>query len=166
MGHKDIQIQTTPIQSNTEFFGILFLEQKLLRFSDSSLVVFEEAQADMFYMFDPTRVRIITEIFNAKKVISIYEKEFIFAYQVVLNNNSILNIIISQGYEQEIQMIYGMDNKKFLYLLNRLDANINTLPFQATHIVNKKQNPFISTWTTWNINFYPLVVPLPYIGRF
>jgi len=166
IAQKRIQVPGTQIQSNKENFSILFLEQKLLRLEDGSLVMFEEAETDMQYMFDPTTTRTISVVFDSLKAVKVYEKDFIYAYQLVLKDYRVLNIIVSQGYDQELQMVYGMDNIQFIKILNRLNANINALPHKNAIELKNEPNPLLSRWTTWKINFYPLIVPVRRLGRF
>lgn len=163
---KRIQVPSTQIKSNRENFSILFLEQKLLSLDDGSLVMFESAQTDMQYVFEPTTARTISVIFDATNVVKLYEKDFIYAYQLVLKDHRVLNIIVSQGYDQELQMVYGMNTKQFVKILNRLNANINAVPYMHAIKLKNEPNPLLSNWTTWKINFYPLVVPVRYFGRF
>lgn len=163
---KRIQVASTQIKSNKENFSILFLAQKLLRLDDGSLVMFEEAETDMQYMFDPPTTRTISVVFDAINVVKVYEKDFIYAYQLVLKDHRVLNIIVSQGYDQELQMVYGMSSKQFVKTLNRLNANINALPYKNAIELKNEPNPLLSRWTTWKVNFYPLVIPLRRLGRF
>ncbi len=162
---KRIQVPSTQIKSTRENFSSLFLEQKLLRLNDGSLVMFEEAETDMQYMFDPPTTRTISVVFDAINVVKVYEKNFIYAYQLVLKDRRVLNIIVSQGYDQELQMVYGMSSKQFVTALNRLNANIKTLPYQNTIELKNEPNPLLSKWTTWKVSFYPLVIPLRRLGR-
>jgi len=163
---KRIQVPSTQIKMNKENFSSLFLEQKLLRLDDGSLVMFESAETDMQYMFDPTTTRTISVVFDAVNVARIYEKDFIFAYQLVLKDRRVLNIIVSQGYDQELQMVYGMSTKQFVNALNRLGANVKSLPYLNAIELKNEPNPLISNWTTWKVSFYPLVIPVPRMGRF
>ena len=163
---KRIQVPSTQIKMNKENFSSLFLEQKLLRLDDGSLVMFESAETDMQYMFDPTTTRTISVVFDAVNVARIYEKDFIFAYQLVLKDRRVLNIIVSQGYDQELQMVYGMSTKQFVKALNRLGANVKSVPYLNAIELKNEPNPLISNWTTWKVSFYPLVIPVPRMGRF
>jgi len=163
---KRIQVPSTQIKINKENFSSLFLEQKLLRLDDGSLVMFESAETDMQYMFDPTTTRTISVVFDAVNVARIYEKDFIFAYQLVLKDRRVLNIIASQGYDQELQMVYGMSTKQFVKALNRLGANVKSVPYLNAIELKNEPNPLISNWTTWKVSFYPLVIPITRMGRF
>ena len=163
---KRIQVPSKQLKSNRENFHTLFLEQNLLQLNDGSLVMFEEAQTDMQYMFDPTTTRTISVIFDARKVVKVFEKNFIYAYQLILKDHRVLNIIVSQGYDQELQMVYGMSTKQFMKSLNRLDAGITTLPYPNAIELKNEPDPLLSRWTTWKVSFYPLVVPVPRFGPF
>ena len=165
IAHKRLTVPSKQIKVSRENFSILFLEQKLLRLDDGSLVMFEEAETDMQYMFDPTTTTTISVVFDAINAVKVYEKDFIFAYQLVLKDQRVLNIIVSQGYDQELQMVYGMSNKQFIKTLHRLNANISALPYQNAIELKNEPNPLLSSWTTWKINFYPLVIPIPRMAR-
>lgn len=114
-----LQIPSTTIKEKRENFAILFLTQKLLRLEDGSMVVYEEAYTDKLYVFEPTTTRSIGIIFDAKQVIRVYSKSLLFAYQVVLKDNRILNIIVSQGYKQEMKILYGMRTEKLNEMLKK-----------------------------------------------
>lgn len=160
-----IQVPSTQINSKRENFSSLFLEQKLLRLDDGSLVMFEEAETDMQYMFDPPTTRTISVVFDAIKVVKVYEKNFIYAYQLVLKDQRVLNIIVSQGYDQELQMVYGMSTKQFVKALNHLNANINAVPYLNAIELKNEPDPLLSKWTTSKVSFYPLVIPVRRMGR-
>lgn len=166
IAQKRLTVPSKQIKVNRENFSILFLEQKLLRLDDGSMVMYEEAETDMQYMFDPTTTRTISVVFDAKNVVKVYEKDFIFAYQLVLKDQRVLNIIVSQGYDQELQMVYGMSTKQFVKTLNRFNANINSVPYLNTIELKNEPDPLLSNWTAWKVNFYPLVIPIPRMGRF
>ncbi len=163
---KRIQVPSTVVKSTRENFSSFFLEQKLLRLDDGSLVMFEDGETDMQYTFEPTTTRTISVVFDAAKVVRIYEKDFIFAYQLVLKDRRVLNLIVSQGFDQEIQMVYGMSTTQFVKALNRLGANISGVPYLNTIELKNEADPIISDWTTWKVSFYPLVVPIRLRGRF
>lgn len=162
---KRIQVPSTQIQLKIVNFGSLFLEQKLLRLDDGSLVMYEEAETDMQYMFQPTTKRIISVVFDAIKVINIYEKDYISAYQLVLKDRRILNIIVAQVFDQELQMVYGMSSKQYINTLNRLGADINGLPYSTTIELKNEPEPLLSKWTMSKVMFEPLVIPMLRSGR-
>ena len=160
-----LQVHGTQLKQNRENFSTLFLTQNLLRLDDGSIVMYEEARTDMQYQFDPTTTRSISIIFDAKQVVKVYYKALVYAFQVVLKDNRVLNVLATQGYDQELKMVYGMSTEKLNSMLKKLDPD--ALPVDYKNVINlsNEATPFMSRWTTWKIHFVPLVVPLRRIGR-
>ncbi len=161
-----VQVQSTIIRQKRENFSILFLNQKLLRLDDGSIAVYEEAYTDSLYEFEPTTTRSIAIIFDAKQVIRVYQKSLLFAYQVILKDNRILNVLVSQNIDQELKMIYGMSTSKLNEILKKLDNNALKAPYM--NVINLKSipNPILSNWSIWKINFVPLIVPIRRFGLY
>jgi len=88
-----LQVHGTQVKQHKENFSTLFLTQNLLRLDDGSMVMYEEAQTDMQYQFDPTTIRSIGIIFDAKSVVKVYYNTLIYAFQVVLKDNRVLNVL-------------------------------------------------------------------------
>ena len=160
-----LQVHGTQLKQNRENFSTLFLTQNLLRLDDGSIVMYEEARTDMQYQFDPTTTRSIGIIFDAKQVVKVYYKALVYAFQVVLKDNRVLNVLATQGYDQELKMVYGMSTEKLNSMLKDLDPDVQ--PVYYKHVINlsHEATPFMSRWTTWKVHFVPLVVPLRRIGR-
>ena len=165
INNASLQLPGVTLKEKNDNFSTLFLTQKLLRLDDGSLVVYEEANTDMQYRFDPTTPRSIDIIFDAKQVIKIHYNTFIYAFQVVLKDNRVLNVLVAQGYDQELQMVYGMSTEKLNKMLKDLDQN--TKPAYYKNVINLKNEPipFISRWSTRKVHLAPLVVPVRRIGR-
>jgi len=163
--NAQLHIQGSIVKQQRENFKTLFLTQNLLRLEDGSLLMYENAETDFQYQFEPTTTRSIRIIFDAKSIHKVYEESLFFAYQLVLQDNRILNIIVSQKYDQELKMVYGMSTSKFNSLLKKLDSNFAPVPYQNSIDLTNESNPFLSHWTDKKIHFYPLIVPIPRIGR-
>lgn len=161
-----LQIHGTKLEKKNENFSTLFLTQNLLRLDDGSLVVYEEAETDMQYRFDPTTARSIDIIFDAKRVIKVHYNTFIYAFQVVLKDNRILNVLVAQGYDQELQMVYGMSTKKLNEMLIKIDQNTPSAYYNNVINLANEPTPFMSKWSIPKVHLAPLVVPLQRIGRF
>ncbi len=161
-----LQIHGIQLKQHRENFSTLFLTQKLLRLDDGNMVMYEEAQTDMQYQFDLPTTRSIGIIFDAKRVVKVYYNALIYAFQVVLKDNRVLNVLATQGYDQKLQMVYGMSTEKLNSMLKDLDPD--ALPVDYKNVINLRNEPtpFMSQWTTWKVHFVPLVVPLRRIGRF
>ena len=161
---QNLQLSGQMVKQNRENFSILFLTQSLLRLDDGSMVMYEDARTDLQYQFDPPTTTLISEVFDAKSVYRVYTNNFLYAYQLLLQNNRVLNVIVSQSYEQELQMVYGMSTKKMDSMLRKLDDNAQPAYYKNTIELSRESNTIISNWTTVKINFYPLVIPLRRFG--
>ena len=160
-----LQVHGTQLKQNRENFSTLFLTQNLLRLDDGSLVVYEDARTDMQYQFDPTATRSIGIIFDAKRVVKVYYNALIYAFQVVLKDNRVLNVLATQSYDQELKMVYGMSTEKLNSILKNLDPNAKPVHYNNVINLSHEPTPFMSQWTTWKVHFVPLVVPLRHMGR-
>lgn len=161
---SQLQVHGTQVDQRTENFSTLFLTQNLLRLDDGSLVVYEDARTDMQYQFDPTATRSIDIIFDAKRVVSVYYNALIYAFQVVLKDNRVLNVLATQSYDQELKMVYGMSTEKLNSMLKNLDPNAKPVYYNNVINLSHEPTPFMSQWTTWKVHFVPLVIPLRRIG--
>jgi hypothetical protein len=164
LSDQNLQVHGTQLKQNRENFSILFLTQSLLRLDDGSMVMYEDARTDLQYQFDPITTTSISVIFDAKSMVRVYSNAFLYAYQIVLPDNRILNLIASQSYDQELQMVYGMSTKKLNSMLRKLDQNAQPAYYKNVIDLSRETNPLISRWTTTKINFYPLVIPLRRFG--
>lgn len=163
---SQVQVHGTQVEQRTENFSPLFITQKLMRLDDGSFIVYEDARTDMQYQFDPTTPRSISIIFDAKRVVKVYYNTFIYAFQVVLKDNRVLNLIASQNFDQELQMVYGMSTEKLNSMLKELDQDAQPAYYKNVINLQNEPTPFMSRVTTWKVNFVPLVIPLRRIGRF
>ena len=163
--NEQLQIHGTQLKQERENFSTLFLTQDLLRLDDGSLVMYEYAKTDMDYQFDPTTTRSIDIIFDARSISKVYENSFLFAYQVVLQDNRVLNMIVSQAFDQELIMLYGMSTSKLNSMLRDLDPNAPLAYYKNSIDLSKEPNPLMSRWTTSKVHITPLVIPVRKFGR-
>lgn len=155
-----LQIHGIQLKQHRENFSTLFLTQYLLRLDDGSSVVYEKARTDMQYQFEPTTTKTIGIIFDAKKVIKVYYNTLVYAFQVIMKDNRVLNVLASQGYDQELNIVYGMSTEKLNSMLKRLDSNVKPAYYKNTISLINESEPFLSQWTTWKVHFIPLIVPV------
>ena len=160
-----LQLHGTQLKQHSENFSTLFLTQKLLRLDDGSMVMYEVARTDIQYQFEPTTTRSIGIIFDAKRVLKVYYNTLIYAYQVVLQDNRVLNVLATQGYDQKLQMVFGMSTKKLNSMLKNLDPNAKPVHYHNVINLSDEPTPFMSRWTTWKVHFIPLVIPIRRMGR-
>lgn len=155
-----LQVRGTQLKQQRENFSTLFLTQYLLRLDDGRTVVYEKAKTDIQYEFEPTTTRTISIIFDAKKVIRVYYNTLIYAFQVVLQDNRVLNVLATKGFDQELNMVYGMSTEKLNSMLIELDPNARPAYYKNTINLSNESEPFMSRWTTWKVHFLPLVTPV------
>jgi hypothetical protein len=160
-----LQVHGTQLKSNRENFSILFLDQKLIRLDDGSMVIYEYGRTDIAYEFAKTTRRTIDTVFDAQQIVEVYNKALVYAYQIVLPDGRILNAVVSQSYDQEISMVYGMSSEKLDKMLKRLNPLARPVPYRHAVTLEHEPNPLLSRWNTWKINFVPLVQPLPRFMR-
>jgi len=161
---QNLQLHGTTLKENRENFSTLLLTQKLLRLDDGSIVMYEDARTDLQYQFDPPTTRLISVVFDAKSIIRVYATSYLYAYQLILQNDRVLNLLVSQGYDQEMQMVYGISTKKLDHMLKTLDQNAQPASYKNVIDLRREPNPLMSRWTTQKIHLYPLVIPLRRFG--
>lgn len=160
-----LNMRGMPLEKKNENFSTLFLKQNLLRLDDGSLVVFEEADTDLQYRFEPTTPRSIKVIFNAKRVIKVHYNTFIYAFQVVLKNNKVLNVLAAQGFDQELQMVYGMSTERLNDMLRKLGQDAKPAYYKNVIDLRHERSPYLSQWDVQKVHIVPLVVPIGRLGR-
>jgi len=156
-----LQVHGKEVKSNRENFSILFLDQKLIRLDDGSLVMYEHGETDLTYEFAQLTPRTISHVFDAEQIIPVFSKAFLYVYQLVLTDGRVLNVVVSQSFDQEITMVYGMSSEKLDKMIHRLNLLAKPVPYRNAVTLEHELNPLLSRWTTWKINFVPLVQPLP-----
>jgi len=137
-------------------FVSLGLYQYLIKLKNGETVVYEHGQTDMAYEFEPSIHRIVKIVFDAKYLVPIYGEGHLYAYQVVMPNDSVLNLIAYQSNTQDLKMVYGMSTKTFNQMIHSLNPNADSAKY--TQVI--KAHRYISNWTDMKVHFVPLVVPL------
>ncbi|HEY9128881.1 MAG TPA: hypothetical protein VIN02_03500 [Sulfurovum sp.] len=160
-----LQVHGVTLQEKHDNFSTLFLTQRLLRLDDGSMAVFEDARTDMQFQFDQTTPRSIKIIFDAKSVLRVHYNTFIYAFQVILKDNRVLNVLVAQGYNQELQMLYGMSTEKMNDMLKELGQDAKPAFYKNVIDLSSEPSPYVSRWTVQKVHLAPLVVPVPRFGR-
>ncbi len=155
-----LQMNGTLLNERRDNFSSLFLSQKILRLDEGNLVVYEDARTDLNYQFDPTTTRSIEVIFEAREVIRVYGKSLLFAYQLILKDGRILNVIAQQDDDQYLRILYGMSTAQLNKMLKQVDPDAREAYYKQVIIIQDEQHAIFSKWDVKKIHFYPLVVPL------
>lgn len=164
MNDVQFQLHGTALEQQQKSFNALSLTQNLLRLDDGSMVAYEEVRTDMQYHFYHTTRRSIEILFNAR-VIKYYYKRHLYAFQVVLKDNRIINVLARQSHDKKLKMVYGLSTEKLNRILKRLDTNAPTFTYNNVIDLNHEPTPFMTQWTIWNIHFVPLVMPMRHRGH-
>jgi len=144
-------------------FSSLYLSRKLIRLNDGTLVVYEDAQTDLSYEFEPTITRSVKIVFEAVSIATVYARNNLFAYQLLLKNGKLLNVIAQQSDTQELRLVYGMGTLHLNKMLKELDPDALAAPYRQAIQLKDPSTALLSRWDVQKVHFVPLVVP---IGRF
>jgi len=157
-------LQTTLLKQKLENYNNLYVNKRILRLNDGSLVVYEEAITDDLFEFENTTTWIVSEIFDAKKLYKLYSNNHLYAFQLLLPNGKILNLIAQQDDTQELKLIYGMRSKKLKQILKKLDNNAKDAYYHNVITIEDTSDALWSRWSVTKVHFTPLISPLRYLG--
>jgi len=157
-------LQTTLVEQKLENYSNLYLTHRLLRLGDGSFVVYEEAMTDEQFEFEHTTTRATSIVFDTKKMYKVYANNHLYAFQLLLPNNKMLNLIAQQDDTQELKFIYGMSTKKLDQILKHIDKNAKNAYYKDVITIDNIENSLWSNWTTWKIHFTPLITPIRQLG--
>jgi len=155
-----LQLDGTLVNERRDNFNSLFLSQKVLRLKEGNLVVYEDARTDLDYEFEPPIMHSIKIIFEAKSVIMVYGKGHLYAYQLILKDGRLLNIIAQQGDTQQLKFVYGMSTSQLNKMLKQLDPDARGAYYKQVIQLHDDRNAILSKWDVQKVHFVPLVVPL------
>ena len=155
-----LQLDGTLVNERRDNFNSLFLSQKVLRLKEGNLVVYEDARTDLDYEFEPPIMHSIKIIFEAKSVIMVYGKGHLYAYQLILKDGRLLNIIAQQGDTQQLKFVYGMSTSQLNKMLKQLDPDARGAYYKQVIQLHDERNAILSKWDVQKVHFVPLVVPL------
>jgi hypothetical protein len=144
-------------------FNSLYLSRKLIRLNDGTLLVYEDAQTDLSYEFEPMITRTVKIVFEAVRISTIYAKNNLFAYQLLLENGKVLNVIAQQSDTQELRLLYGMGTLRLKHILKALDPDASVAPYRQVLQLRDPSHALLTRWDVQKVHLIPLVVP---IGRF
>lgn len=155
-----LQLDGALINERRDNFSSLFLSQKVLRLNEGNLVVYENAKTDLEYEFEPPIMHSIKIIFEAKSVIMVYGKGHLYAYQLILKDGRLLNIIAQQSDTQQLKFIYGLSTAQLNKIIKQLDPNAVGAYYKQVIQLHNERDAILSKWDVQKVHFVPLVVPL------
>ncbi|MEA3434676.1 MAG: hypothetical protein U9R13_08840 [Campylobacterota bacterium] len=160
-----LQMDGTLLNERRNNFSSLFLSQKVVRLAEGNLVVYEDARTDLSYEFEPPITRSIKIIFEAKSIIMLYGKSHLYAYQLILKNGKILNVVAQQGDTQQLRFVYGLSTSQLNQMLKQLDPDAASTYYKQVIRLQDEGHAILSKWDVQKVHFVPLVVPLARMMR-
>jgi len=161
MGSTHIQLPAVEVAKRVDTYGSVAIYQHILQLDEGNLVVYEDAQTDLEYEFEPTVMRIIDVLFQTHRKVLLFAKDHMRAYQVILSDHAILNLLVQQSDSQQLQLLYGMNAEQMVRILKGLGMPTPKLPYANVMTFHRKERAIQTHWNAQNVHFYPLVVPLP-----
>jgi hypothetical protein len=155
-----LQLDGTLINEYRDNFSSLYLSQKVLRLREGNIVVYEDARTDLDYEFEPSIMYSIKIIFEAKSVIMVYGQDHLYAYQLILKDGRILNVIAQQGDTQQLEFIYGFSTAQLNKIIKQLNPNAGAAYYKQVIQLQNERDAILSKWDVQKVHFVPLVVPL------
>jgi len=155
-----LQLAGTLLNERRDNFSSLFLQQKVLHLNEGNLVVYEDARTDLSYEFEPPITRSIQIIFEAKSVIMVYAKSHLYAYQLILKDGKVLNVVAQQGDTQQLKFVYGLTTAQLNKMLKQLDTDAVGAHYKQVIRLQDEHHAILSKWDVQKVHFVPLVVPL------
>ncbi len=158
-----VLLNAKEVKKEASNFSSLLVLRRTLKLNDGNLVVYENDITDIEYEFsDSLRLGDIFNItFKAKSSILVFSKNSLLAYQIILNNGKVLNILAQYSDSQNLRFVYGLSNQQLNDIIKKLEANSINLNLYKNPVVISDQNKMIySKWTMKEVHFYPLVVPI------
>lgn len=149
------------LHKNRQNFRTLHIDKKLLRLKEGNVIVYEDANTDLSYEFAQATTQVIKVIFNARSVHKVYARNNLYAFQLYLSHNRVLNVIAQQDESQRLRFVYGLSTPQFNNILKQLDSSAKTASVSTVLTFSSSTHLYMAKWTTMNVDFLPLVHPVP-----
>ena len=155
-----LQLDGELLKVRKDGYGSLFITQKVLRLDEGNVVVYEDARTDIEYEFEPSITRTVNVVFDSQSTVITYAKNHLYAYQLILKDGRVLNVIAQQDHSQQLRMVYGMSSKQLDLMLKKLDPDAKRAYYRQVITSKDTNGTILSKWDVQKVHFVPLVVPL------
>jgi hypothetical protein len=106
-------------------------------------------------------MRTIDVVMETRKKIPLYIKANLHAYQIILPDGRILNLIAQQDDSQQLKLLYGMSTRQMDHILEKLAPSGRKTYYRDVITLSDPEHAILTKWDDMKVHFYPLVVPLP-----
>ena len=149
-------------------FKDLFVKQYRVENSDGTILFYENLQSDMAFEFNFAGLSTVMYAFDdSKKYEKVYKRGNVCLVQIMLKNESYVNVLIEDNSLQEYSFIYGFSNEEFLKIAQSIklkDTEIVKPKFEVVSF-NFLSKP-LTNWNDLLIFFTPLITPLRELRSF
>ena len=156
-----VLLDASLLHQSRQNFKTVSIDKKVLRLKEGNIVVYEDANTDLSYEFARSTTSTIRVLFNAHSVSKVYARHNLYGFQLLLANNRVLNVIAQQSESQQLRFLYGLSTRQFNRILKTLDPAAPTAAVSNVLTFTSAQQPLMARWTTMNVDFLPLVHPVP-----
>ena len=156
---NQLMLDATLLAQKREYFRTLVINQKVLKLKEGNILVYEDAQTDISYEFDPATIHIIRSVFDARGVLRVYARSNMYAFQVTRFNGQVVNVLAQQDESQRLRFVYGMSTRQLNTMLKQLDSTAPLAPYSRVLTLHHPKQSILTRWTTMKVDFLPLVKP-------
>jgi len=141
VGMKECTYPYSVMNEDVKKFSNLEVTQYTLNSGDE-ILIYEKAEVEGLYEFNSNPKEIITKLFDAKLVKTIFTKKGLGAFVLTLSNGDKVNLFVLQTDAKEIKLLYGMSDKVF-------SENIEKLTGKKVELKNDSVSPAkpITLWS-------------------
>jgi len=158
---KSIEAAGKTLKKNQFVFSTIIIDQNVLQFKDKSLLVYESTTVDLNYMYKYATQTSVEMIFDAKKIKTIYRRNNLYFFQMMLKNGKVLNAMVQQSNDQTLSMVYGFSNIQFRKILGQVEGSetkLSKLKTENIETFNDLKSAVKSEWNMKMINIDSLIV--------
>ena len=167
MDQNQLILHGRVVAQKRDNFSSLFLTQEVIQLENGTRLVYEKARTDMSYEFEPMITRTVKIVFEAVRIATVYNKNHLFVYQVLLTDGKVVNVIAQQDNTQELKLLYGMRSTEVSRMLKQLDPDAPKLYNRHSSGLPAGKEAILTKWDTQKVHFVPLVIPLArFMGPF
>lgn len=155
-------LEAKPLHIHHHNYQTLYITQQILTLPNGDTVVLEQTQTDDTFQYEPSTTKSIEIIFETKNIMRVYGENHLNFYQLILQDDSVLNLISQQGDDQELTLLYGLDTPTLNRIISYFDTNAPKAPLKSV-IGIKPEKAIYTKWDARKVHIAPLIVPQKYM---
>ena len=146
---EKLSVHGLTLDTKYDRYPELDLKQSIIELDNKTLLVYEEAEADLAYQFQYGTPQSIEMIFDAKKSNLLYQRNNLYFFQLKLKDGRFLNVIAQQSNMQSLTQLYGFTNGQMKKIITKISKEKKKLTFNQNVITFEHfEGSYLSTWST------------------